>query len=188
MHLSNRNQNLPLLKPKSKLKRVPNRKQPSRATLSYLGRRRSRPGGRRSGVEQGAPCGWAPRWRRDSLGAGGRGRARARFRGGDRGVGQPAAVADRAGGVEVDGGGGRGGEGGGRGVGREGAAEGVRWRVCGRRRVGRELDGGGRGEHDGVGREEGAWGGSSTAARGEGGRRRRREGIEWRNGHSRPAA
>ena len=41
MHLSNRNQNLPLLKPKSKLKQVPNRKQPSRETLSYLGRRRT---------------------------------------------------------------------------------------------------------------------------------------------------
>ena len=31
----------PLLKPKSKLKRVPNRKQPSRATLSYLGHHRT---------------------------------------------------------------------------------------------------------------------------------------------------
>jgi len=89
-------------------------------------------------------------------------------------VGQPVAVADRPGGVEVDGGGGRGGEGGGRGVGREGAAEGLRWRVCGRRRVGRELDGGGRGEHDGVGREEGAWGGA----------RRRREGREVDGGAS----
>ena len=55
-----------------------------------------------------------------------------------------------------------------------GAAEGLRWRVCGRRRVGRELDGGGRGEHDGVGREEGAWGGA----------RRRREGREVDGGAS----
>ena len=84
-------------------------------------------------------------------------------------MGQPVAVADRPGGGEVDGrAGGRGGEGGGRGVGREGAAEGLRWRVCGRRRVGRELDGGGRGEHDGVGREEGARGGRSTTARARG--------------------
>jgi len=93
-------------------------------------------------------------------------------------VGQPVAVADRPGGLEVDGGGGRGGEGGGRGGGRGGAGEGLRWRVCGRRRVGRELDGGGRGEHDGVGREVdgGVRGGRSTAARAHGGGRARARG------------
>ena len=73
----------------------------------------------------------------------GRARARAMFHGGDRGVGQPVAVADRPGGGEVDGrAGGRGGEGGGRGVGREEGA----WGGARRRREGREVDGGASGE------------------------------------------
>ena len=79
----------------------------------------------------------------------GRARARARFRGGDRGVGQPVAMVDRRGGVEVDGGGERGGEGGGRGVGREGGGGGV------------------------------AVEGVRSAARGEGARRRRAWGARW---------